>query len=158
MLKPVSSPKPIYIRFDLNQYSIPPDAVGKQLTLAATDTQVRILDGSAVIATHRRSFDRGEVLEAPEYRKALLELRRKAQKSLGGVGAFPSLTRSDQKMGRAHLLHLRGRPLDLSPLRGQDKLLAFITEPAVMRRILNHLDRKTKRPRAPPKSSELNLH
>lgn len=83
LLKPVSSPKPIYIRFDLNQYSIPPEAVGKPLTLAATDTQVRILDGATVIAVHRRSFDRGEVLEAPEHRKALLELRKKAQTSLG---------------------------------------------------------------------------
>jgi transposase len=83
LLKPVSSPKSIFIRFDLNQYSIPPDAVGKKLTLAATDTQVRILDGAAVIASHRRSFDRGEILEAPEHRKALLELRKKAQTSLG---------------------------------------------------------------------------
>lgn len=82
LLKPAFTPKTIFIRFDLNQYSIPPDAVGKDLTLAATDTQIRILDGSNVVAVHRRSFDRGELLEAPEHRKALLELRKKAQSSL----------------------------------------------------------------------------
>jgi len=37
------------------------------------------------------------------------------------------------------------------------KIIAFITEPAVIRRILDHLERKA-RPRAPPEPSELNLH
>src|ERR1051326_128946 len=47
----VRSQKTIYVRFDLNDYSIPPDAVGRPLTLAASDTHVRILDGAAEIAS-----------------------------------------------------------------------------------------------------------
>ena len=43
---PVRSAKTIYVRFDLNDYSIPPEAVRRQLTLVASDTLVRILDGS----------------------------------------------------------------------------------------------------------------
>ena len=50
------SRKTIYVRFDLNDYSIPPEAVGRPLTLAASDTHVRILDGAAEIACHRRSY------------------------------------------------------------------------------------------------------
>lgn len=37
----VCSRKTIYVRFDLNDYSIPPEAVGRPLTLAAADTAVR---------------------------------------------------------------------------------------------------------------------
>ena len=37
------------------------------------------------------------------------------------------------------------------------KILAFITDPAVIRRILDHLERKT-RPRAPPEPSQLTVH
>ena len=33
--------KTIYVRFDGNDYSIPPEAVGRSLVLAASDTGVR---------------------------------------------------------------------------------------------------------------------
>src|SRR5713226_912041 len=45
LVVPVRSARTIYVRFDLNDYSIPPEAVGRQLSLVASDTQVRILDG-----------------------------------------------------------------------------------------------------------------
>jgi hypothetical protein len=54
-IETVSSRKSIYVRFDLNDYSIPPEAVGQQLTLAASDVSVRILDNSTEIARHIRS-------------------------------------------------------------------------------------------------------
>lgn len=54
-IETVSSRKTIYVRFDLNDYSIPPEAVGRPLTLVASDTTVRILDGAAEIARQRRS-------------------------------------------------------------------------------------------------------
>jgi transposase len=80
-LKPVRCRKTIYIRFDLNDYSIPPQAVGKKLTLAASDTRVRILDGPRLLASHRRSYDREEVVKDPAHEKALYKLRRKARSS-----------------------------------------------------------------------------
>jgi hypothetical protein len=49
-IETVRSGKTIYVRFDLNDYSIPPEAVGRLLTLVATDIAVRILDGSFAIA------------------------------------------------------------------------------------------------------------
>jgi Mu transposase-like protein len=45
-METVRSRKTIYVHFDLNDYSIPPTAVGRPLTLMASDTDVRILDGA----------------------------------------------------------------------------------------------------------------
>jgi transposase len=70
-MEPVRSAKIIYIRFDLNPYSIPPEAVGRPLTLAASDTLVRILDGSAEIARHTRTYDRGQLVLDPAHQEAL---------------------------------------------------------------------------------------
>jgi len=77
--QPVRSAKTIYVRFDRNDYSIPPHAVGKPLTLLASDTEVRILDAAQQpIARHRRSYDYQQVVLDPEHQQALLLLKRKA--------------------------------------------------------------------------------
>ncbi|HLO25001.1 MAG TPA: IS21 family transposase, partial [Geobacteraceae bacterium] len=67
LLLPIRSGKTIYIRFDLNDYSIPPAAVGRQLQLAASESTVRILDGSREIARHRRSYDRRQQILDPAH-------------------------------------------------------------------------------------------
>ena len=82
MVKPIRSDKTIYIRYDLNYYSIPPTAVGKPLTLAASPGLVRLLDGSQEIARHRRSYDRHQRIDDSAHLEALLEQKRKA---LGGT-------------------------------------------------------------------------
>lgn len=74
----VSSRKTIYVRFDLNDYSIPPEAVGRPLTLVASASTVRILDGAVEIARHRRSWDRKQMVLDPAHQEALLKLKRKA--------------------------------------------------------------------------------
>src|SRR5260370_42513835 len=56
LVRAVHSDKTIYIRFDLNDYSIPPHAVGRPLTLVASDSQVRILDGTDPLACHHPSY------------------------------------------------------------------------------------------------------
>lgn len=73
--------KSIYVRFDLNDYSIPPEAVGRPLTLAASDTRVRILEGDRQVALHRRSWDRGQVVADPAHQERLLQLKRKARET-----------------------------------------------------------------------------
>jgi hypothetical protein len=80
----VRSAKTIYVRFDLNDYSIPPAAVGRPLTLAASATEVRILDGPAEIARHRRSYDRQQFVLDPAHQEALLHVKRKALHSTPG--------------------------------------------------------------------------
>jgi hypothetical protein len=78
LIKPVRSAKTIYVRFDLNDYSIPPGAVGRPLTLAASEREIRILDGAVELARHKRSYDRGQRIDDPDHQKALLEDKRKA--------------------------------------------------------------------------------
>ena len=77
-IEAVCSRKAIYVRFDLNDYSIPPEAVGRPLTLVASDTSVRVLDGSVEIARHARTYDRNQQVLDPAHREALLKLKRKA--------------------------------------------------------------------------------
>lgn len=89
LLLSVSSKKTIYVRFDRNDYSIPPDAVGKSLSLAVSDIQVRIFEGTALRVTHRRSYDQGRRIEDPSHQEALLALKRKAK---GGVASARLLT------------------------------------------------------------------
>jgi transposase len=80
----VHAGKTIYIRFDLNDYSIPPQAVGRPLTLVASESRVRILDGAKEIADHRRSYDRHQCVLDPAHQEALLEEKRKAFGSTPG--------------------------------------------------------------------------
>jgi transposase len=66
-IKVVSAGKTPYVRFDLNDYSIPHTCVARNLTVAATLEQVRILDGQTLLATHLRSYDRRQQIEIPEH-------------------------------------------------------------------------------------------
>jgi transposase len=89
----VSSEKAIYLRFDLNDYSIPPTAVGQSLILIASETSVRILQGGSEIARHRRSYDRGRRIEDPAHVEALLLEKKRARGSTPCarlIGAVPS--------------------------------------------------------------------
>src|SRR5215471_2947526 len=77
-IEAVCSRKTIYVRFDLNDYSIPPEVVGRPLTLVASDTSVRILHGVAELARHPRSYDRQQQVLDPAHRDAVLKLKRRA--------------------------------------------------------------------------------
>ena len=79
----IRSGKTIYVRFDLNDYSIPHTAIQRPLTLIASDTEVRILDGQTGIARHRRSYDKRQRITDPKHKQALVEHKRKA------LGATP---------------------------------------------------------------------
>ena len=74
----VRAGKTIYVRFDLNDYSIPPECVGRTLTVAASDTTVRIFEANRLIASHRRSYDRHQLVLDPAHQEALLDHKRKA--------------------------------------------------------------------------------
>jgi transposase len=84
LLIPIRSGKTIYVRFDLNDYSIPPEAVGRQLQLAASESTVRILDRNREIARHRRCYDRRQQVLDPAHQEELLREKRKAFASARG--------------------------------------------------------------------------
>lgn len=75
----VCSKKVIYVHFDRNDYSIPPGVVGKILSLLASDTSVRIFDGTTLLVSHRRCYDQNQQVDEPAHQEALLALKRKAR-------------------------------------------------------------------------------
>lgn len=78
LMRSIRSDKTIYVRFDLNDYSIPPSAVRKHLTLVANPEWVRLLDGTTEIARHRRSYDRHQRIEDAAHIAELVTEKRKA--------------------------------------------------------------------------------
>jgi transposase len=69
-----------YVRFDLNDYSVPHTHVRRTLTLLASLTTVRILDGSTVLAEHPRSYDHGQTIEDPAHLEALVAHKREGRR------------------------------------------------------------------------------
>ncbi len=78
-----SSGKTPYLRFDRNDYSIPPLLVRKPLTLVASHDTVRILDGTEEVARHVRCYDKGVQVEDPRHIRALVEIKRAARAPAG---------------------------------------------------------------------------
>ena len=82
-----------YVRFDLNDYSVPATEVQRTLSVVASERLVRILDAQRVVATHARSWDRGEVVEVKQHVQDLLDSKRaaRAHRDTGRlVGAAPA--------------------------------------------------------------------
>ena len=79
----VSVGKTPYVRFDLNDYSVPATYVRRTLQVVASLSQVRILDGETVIAGHPRSFDKGQQIEDPAHLADLVAAKRAARAHRG---------------------------------------------------------------------------
>lgn len=79
--KEVRAGKTPYIRFDLNDYSIPHAHVRQTLVVVADLQCVRVLSGSDVIAAHERSYDRGRQIEDPAHLEELAKRKRHARKA-----------------------------------------------------------------------------
>lgn len=69
-----------YVRFDLNDYSVPHTFVRRTLTVAASEKRVRILDGEEVVCEHDRSYDKHERVEDRAHLDELAEVKRKARR------------------------------------------------------------------------------
>jgi transposase len=72
-----------YVRFDLNDYSVPHTHVRRMLTVLASPHEVRIVDGGTVLARHKRSYDKGAQIEEPAHVQALVEEKRAAHQHRG---------------------------------------------------------------------------
>ncbi len=83
LMRVVHSGKTPYLRFDRNLYSIPHALVGKPLTLVASATLVRILDGEHEVARHARSFDSGACVEDPAHLAGLVRAKQQARELTG---------------------------------------------------------------------------
>ena len=78
LMRAVRSGKTPYVRFDRNSYSIPHTCVRHPLTLLASATTVRLVDGITEVARHPRSYGTGETLEDPAHLAGLLAVTRQA--------------------------------------------------------------------------------
>ena len=132
-IKAVSAGKTPYVRFDLNDYSIPHTCVARQLTVAASPQAVRILDGLTVIATHPRSYDRRQQIELPQHIATLVEHKHQAGAHRGTDQLVKAVPASRDLLTEAVA---RGEPLgrtvraltDLLECYGVAELEAAITE------------------------------
>ena len=79
----VSAGKTPYVRFDRNDYTIPYTHVRRTLTVVASPTQVRVLDGATVIASHPRSYDKDKQVEDPAHIAELTARKRQARQHRG---------------------------------------------------------------------------
>ena len=68
-----------YVRFDLNDYSVPHTHVLRVLTVLADTHEVRIVDGVHVLACHPRSYDKGAQVELAGHVEALVAHKRAAR-------------------------------------------------------------------------------
>ena len=68
-----------YVRFDLNDYSVPHTQVRRTLTVLADEQWVRILDGALELARHARCWDRAQQIEDDAHVQRLVDHKRSAR-------------------------------------------------------------------------------
>ena len=106
LVRSVVSGKTPYIRFDGNDYSIPHTL----LNLGATDTVVRLVDGTTEVAHHVRRHDQGQRIEDPAHLAAFVREKRRAHDLRGRDRLRQSCPRADE-----FLQALAGRGAPLAP-------------------------------------------
>lgn len=75
----VTVAKTPYVRFDLNDYSIPHTHVRRTVTVLANAQRVRVLDGTTILADHVRSYDKAVQVEMTAHVDELIERKRGAR-------------------------------------------------------------------------------
>lgn len=89
-----------YVRFDLNDYSVPHTHVQRTLEVLATEKRVRILDGTRVVAEHVRSYDRDRRIEVAEHLQQLLEHKKETARARGFDRLFAAVPSAQTMMHR----------------------------------------------------------
>jgi transposase len=74
-----------YVRFDQNDYSVPythvrHTHVRRTLTVLADADRLRIVEGQEIVATHPRSYDKGQQIENQVHVEALVAWKRQARR------------------------------------------------------------------------------
>jgi transposase len=122
-----------YVAFDANRYSVPHDRIARTLTLAADLDQVRIFDRQELVATHRRSWDKGQVVEDPDHLDELWRAKREARLHRGQdrlLRAVPQAEALLRALGQRqrHLASAVDRLLGLLDEHGQAELTVAVAE------------------------------
>ena len=67
-----------WVRFDLNDYSVPPRHVRRAAIVLADHQRVRVVVEGTLVAEHSRSFGRRVSVEDPEHTAELLQIKKRA--------------------------------------------------------------------------------
>jgi transposase len=158
-----------YVRFDLNDYSVPHTKVRRLLTVLADPHEVRIVDGAEVLACHRRSYDKGAQIEDPAHVEALLADKRAARRHRGTDRLAQAAPASQDLLVRAaergdNLGAITAALLRLLDRYGAGELEAAIRDalargvphPNAVRLALDH--RREQRQELPPIAVDLPAH
>lgn len=78
--KDVRVGKTPYVRFDLNDYSVPCRFVRQTVTVMATTEAVQIFKDAELIAQHKRSYSKGQQVECSEHVRELEERKENGRK------------------------------------------------------------------------------
>lgn len=113
-VRAIRSGKTPYVRFDLNDYTIPHTLVRKPLTLVAGESIVRALNGTVEVARHVRSYDRGRRIEDRAHLAGLLAERPKGVPQKAQDWLREAVPQMDELL---RLLALRGENLGINVQR-----------------------------------------
>ncbi|MEJ1360821.1 MAG: IS21 family transposase [Candidatus Sedimenticola sp. (ex Thyasira tokunagai)] len=156
----VRARKTPYVRFDLNDYSIPHQFVQKTLSVNADLKSVRILDGTELIAEHPRCFGKGEQIEQEAHINALwlektqAKLHRGQDRLSQACAHIPELLQ--QSIARGHVLKTTVRLLnEYLDHYGRDELHMAVAEALKQQSpypqaVLQSLERRREEKHHPP--------
>lgn len=121
------------MRFDKNDYSIPHSLIKKPLTLVASESVVRVLDGDAEVARHARSWGVRQQVEDEQHLAALSADKRKARDHRGRNRLFSACAAAepflaDVALHGGHLGGTTSRLLRLLDQHGARELDAALSE------------------------------
>jgi hypothetical protein len=108
------------VRFDRNDYSVPPRLVGQTVVIRANDEVVAAYLGPKQVALHRRSFGVGEDIEHSAHRKEALELKPRA----AGRTIPPSL----ERLGEAGTTYFKTLAAGCRSLQRETTRLVLLVE------------------------------
>ena len=122
-----------YVAFDANRYTVPHDRIARTLTLTADLDEVRLFDRQELIATHRRSWDKGQVVEDPAHLDELWRAKRKARLHRGQDRLLRAVPQAEELLvalgqRQRHLGSAVDRLLGLLDEHGQAELAVAVAE------------------------------
>jgi len=125
-----------YVRFDLNDYSVPHTYVHRVLIVNASLDTVTILFGTGVIAKHNRSYDKGAQIEQEEHIQDLTAAKRGAREHRGKNRLIHALPEAQKILQLAaernfNMGHIVMRLLQLMDDYGVSEMTAALKEAVV---------------------------
>ncbi len=150
-----------YVAFDANRYSVPHDRIARTLSVAADLEQVRVFDRQELVATHRRSWHKAQVIEDPDHFEALRQAKRKARLHRGQQLLLRAVPQAEELLNalgqrQRHLATAVDRLQRLLDEHGREELAVAVAEalaagsphPETVRLVLDR--RRRERQQAPP--------